>query len=211
MRHLLHHGHKPSCTGLPSKPPCFQSRESRPTQNKPACNWVWTFSIFFICILIFQSFVIPVCGLCEEVTTNTPNLVSDSPLINEARETASLITSIVKVVGALILVLGLMLLSVQLMRKFGMGNRQLSHGPLIKVLDTRMIAPKKHVAVLDVAGEFIAVGITDQQVNLLTKLMDNTQLSEAANKVGGGSGLAQYTPSFSALLNKAVHGLKKQN
>ena len=42
-----------------------------------------------------------------------------------------------------------------------------SGGSLVNVLDTRMIAPKKYVAVLKIANEFVVVGITDQHINLL--------------------------------------------
>lgn len=182
---------------------------SAPLRSK--LRGTWLFMLLLIGLTAFQDFMQPPSGFCEEIVNSSQNLATDSPLINEARETASLVTSILKVLGALILVLGLMLLLVQVMRRLGMGNRQLPHGPLIKVLDSRMIAPKKHVAVIDVAGEFIAVGITDQQVNLLTTLAGNDLLSEAAEKIGGEGSLAQYAPSFSAMLNKAKHGLKRKN
>ena len=173
-------------------------------------------AVLLTCFLALECSMFPASGFSEEITTNTQatateNVVPDSPLINKAHEAASLATSILKTIGALLLVLGLLLILMQFLRKLGMGNRQLPHGPLIRVLDTRMVAPKKHVAVLDIAGEFIAVGITDQQVSLLTSLKDNTEVSEAASKVSKENGLAQYANSFSDLLNKARHGIKKKN
>ncbi len=185
-----------------------RSRTWRLWHSLPSNAWVVT--VLLVCLLALACSFFPAVGFCEEIATNGQNLVPDSPLISEARETASLVTSILKIVGSLILVLGLLMILMQFMRRLGMGNRQLPHGPLIRVLDTRMIAPKKHVAVLDIAGEFIAVGITDQQVNLLTSLQGNAEVSEAASKVNTENGLAQYANSFSDLLNKAIHGKRKK-
>lgn len=124
-----------------------------------------------------------------------------------AGETASLATAILKIIGSLGLVLGLMLLAVLAIRKLGLGRTNIRGNSLIKVMDTRMIAPKKYVAVLEIADEFVVVGITDQNINLLTKLnIEQEQLKAFGTKEKGGS---RPLPSFSAFLEKAVKVVRK--
>ncbi|MDA8165312.1 MAG: flagellar biosynthetic protein FliO, partial [Desulfobacteraceae bacterium] len=89
----------------------------------------------------------------------------------DLQQTASLFVTMLKAFGALALVLGLIALLAVWLRKMGWGKDAPGRGgSLIRVLDTRMLAPKKYVAVLRIADEYLAVGITDQQINLLTKL-----------------------------------------
>lgn len=124
-----------------------------------------------------------------------------------AGETASLATAILKIIGSLGLVLGLMLLVVLAIRKLGLGRTNMHGNSLIKVMDTRMIAPKKYVAVLDIADEFVVVGVTDQNINLLTKLdIEPEQLNAYGTKEKGGN---KPLPSFSSFLEKAVKVIKK--
>ena len=61
-------------------------------------------------------------------------------------ETVALLLAIVKVAGSLILVVGLMLLAVQLIKKIGIGQGNVRDGRMINVLDSRMIAPKKAIS-----------------------------------------------------------------
>ncbi|RJX31169.1 MAG: hypothetical protein C4531_08215 [Desulfurivibrio sp.] len=85
-------------------------------------------------------------------------------------QTTSLAVTIMKVMGALLLTVGLMLLLAVWLRKIGLSRPGLRQGRLISVIDTRMIAPKKYVAVVQVANETLALGITDQQITMLTRL-----------------------------------------
>lgn len=161
------------------------------------------------CLLLLQGLFFPHYGWSEELTAVAVDQATQPSLITEARETASLISSILKVVGSLALVLGLMLLLLHLLKRFGIGKGKLRHGPLIKILDTCMIAPKKQVTLLEIGGEYVAIGVTDQQINLLTKLEDTTKLNEAVNKNNSGNGRASSSSPFAAVFDKAVHGAKK--
>lgn len=121
-----------------------------------------------------------------------------------SQETLSLTTTIFKTLGSLILVVGLMLLLLFWIRKMGLvrvGSRQEG---LIAVLDSQMLAPKKQVSVLEVAGTYLVVGLTEQKITLLATLAPNDRLTEAAH--------ARKTPSaldasFASLLNKASQGI----
>jgi len=121
-------------------------------------------------------------------------------LINGAQETVSLVGSLFKVFGALVVVIGLMLLLINWARKLGFGKGIGNQGGLIRVLDNRMLAPKKYVSVLEVAGEFMVVGVTEQNINLLATLPQNQELLTSANKESQG---AAQISSFAAMLTKA--------
>jgi flagellar biosynthetic protein FliO len=119
----------------------------------------------------------------------------------ELQQTTSLVLAIIKALAALALVLGLIILLTVWLKKMGWGTDHPGHGSLIKVLETRTIAPKKYVAVLQIAGELVVVGVTDQQINLLTRLEpDDALAGELASRRTGASAL---TGSFAALLRKA--------
>jgi len=124
-------------------------------------------------------------------------------------ETVALLMAIVKVAGSLIVVVGLMLLAVHLIKKIGIGRGSGGDGRMIDVLDTRMIAPKKYVAVVQIAGKCVALGITDQQINLLTRV-ENAHPRQEDVPPGGAS--AADDSSFAKVFKRAAGlGCKKEN
>ncbi len=135
----------------------------------------------------------------QQVSMDTQDSSEQNPLA-EMKETASLFTSILKVSGALVLVVGIMLLIKTVVKKLGLHGGGSGPGALINVIDTRMIAPKKYVAVLEVADEFVLVGITDQQINLLTRL-ENTESIQAPS---ASTPQKQTAMAFSSLFNKSI-------
>lgn len=103
-------------------------------------------------------------------------------------DAGSLVMAIVKVFSALAVVVGLMLVLLHWVRKLGLGKIAGKPGSLIQVLDTKMIAPKKYVAVLQLPGETIVVGVTDQQINFLTSLGEpNTEKDKNEQQKSEGS------------------------
>lgn len=116
-------------------------------------------------------------------------------------QTTSLYLTMLKAMGALILILGLIVLIAIGLKKLGWGKDLPGRGgALIKVIDTRMLAPKKYVAVLQIADELMAVSITDQQINLLSRLEASEELTEAlAARRAGPPALG----SFAAILARA--------
>lgn len=126
------------------------------------------------------------------------------PPFASGTETVSLAAALMKAFGALILVIGLMLLLTKLFRRLGTGCGGMNQG-LINILETRMIAPKKQVAVIEVGGECVVVGITDQQISLITRLENPGRLLKPAGKPAtSANGRAIQGSNFSALLDKAL-------
>ena len=125
---------------------------------------------------------------------NEPALAAAAPL----PETPSLLSAIVKVFGSLLVVVGLMLVLLYFIKRSGLGSGQGRSGSAIAVLETRMVAPKKYIAIVEIADKCLAIGITDHNINLLADLG-----SEAK------SSLASQTPtkpgaSFARLLSKSM-------
>lgn len=75
-----------------------------------------------------------------------------------------------KLLVAFLIIGALMALLFKGMKKMGLGHGSMSKGGLITVLDTRSIAPKKYISVVRVAGEDLAIGISDTGMSLLCKL-----------------------------------------
>ena len=122
--------------------------------------------------------------------------------IDDLRETPSIAVAAGKALGALAVVLGMLMLLVAALKKLGLSGQSPQGEGLIKVLETRMLAPKKFVAVLDIAGQIMAVGISEQQITLLTKLEPDEKLQALAQKRPSSS-------RFSSLLSRAVKDKNK--
>lgn len=137
-------------------------------------------------------------------TAPMPTLGSGSPLA----ETGGLFMAIFKVLGSLAVVIGLMMIVVWWIKKLGIGKGVMRKGSLINILDTRMIAPKKYVAVLEVGGEFVVVGVTDQNINFLTRLETETELLRENLPPGSTPPVAM---PFAASLTAAVNKFRKKD
>ena len=139
--------------------------------------------------------------LALEANTN----VVPSPLTNDLRETTSLVTAIFKVMGSLATVVGLMLLLFFLFKKFGFNKGLSRSGSLIKVIESRLVAPKKYIAIVEIADKCVAVGITDNSITMLTDV-DSTFAENSKNSKNHDE-----APSFTGLLKKATHSIQNKS
>ena len=138
----------------------------------------------------------------EENTTTTAPEPKSAGHLEDTRQTPSLAIASAKALGALAVVLGLLMLLAAALKKLGLSGQSPQGEGLIKVLDTKMLAPKKYVAVVDIAGQALAVGVSDQQITLLTKLEPHQRLEALAQK-------STTSSRFQSLLSKAVNNTKK--
>lgn len=116
---------------------------------------------------------------------------------------ASLSAILFKVVGGLILVVGIMFFLFMWLKKMGLTKNALQQGKLIKLVDSKMIAPKKYVAVVQVGRELLALGVSDQQITMLHHLEPDDKIGEPAI----GDKIKKETP-FSGILSKATGNIK---
>ncbi len=121
------------------------------------------------------------------------------PARADIRPTPSLAIATLKAFGALAVVLGLLVLFAAALKKLGLSGQSPHGDGLIKVLETRMLAPKKYVAILEIAGQTLAVGITDQQISLLTRLEPDENLLALARQRPPAS---RFASLLSGALNK---------
>lgn len=118
--------------------------------------------------------------------------------------TSSLIAAIAKIIGSLAVVLTLMLLLLYIIKKLGLGKGGITKsGSQIKIIETRMVAPKKYIVIAQIAGKVLALGVTENSINMLTDL-ENHPVSPISEPGGEFS-----APSFSGALQKAASFVKK--
>lgn len=99
-------------------------------------------------------------------------IAAAADLSGKLSETTNLVSAIAKVFVALAIVVALMLLLIYFVKKLGLTNGLAKRGSHIKIIETRMIAPKKYIAIAQIAGKQLALGITDHHITLLTDLDD---------------------------------------
>jgi flagellar biogenesis protein FliO len=114
-------------------------------------------------------------------------------------------TAIFKVTGSLTLVIGIMLLLFFLFRKIGLNKGLSQSGSLINVLESRLVAPKKYVAIIEIASKCVAVGITDNSMTLLTEIDSPPGGSTASTRP------KKEAFSFPGLLKQATQSIQNKS
>ncbi len=91
--------------------------------------------------------------------------------------TLDFLASLLKMISALAIVLGVMLAGLWAVRRF-MNNTgaKVDDGQMIRVLSTRYLGPKSSILLLDVLGSVIVVGVSGTQMTLLTTITDEDSL-----------------------------------
>jgi len=158
-------------------------------------------------LIIFTGMLL-CCGWSTPATATTPATEAPALSITQPeptrttdafQQTPSVAITAAKALGALAVVIGLLVLLAGALKKLGLsGHSPQGGGGLIQVLDTKMLAPKKYVAVLDIAGQTMAVGVSEQQITLLTKLEPNERLRAHARS-------RPSSTRFASFLSKAVN------
>jgi flagellar protein FliO/FliZ len=80
-----------------------------------------------------------------------------------------LFLGLLKMGGALLVVLGAIATTAYLGKRFVLPRMGLKNSP-IKVLAVSYLGAKKEIALLEVGGTFLLVGITPSQISLLTQM-----------------------------------------
>ncbi|MBI5893160.1 MAG: flagellar type III secretion system pore protein FliP [Deltaproteobacteria bacterium] len=114
---------------------------------------------------------------------------------------ASPIMPIARVIGATLIVVPLIVLFIYALR-FLLKDRVSGGGKVINVLTTGSLGPKKTIAVVDVAGEVLVLGITPSQITFLSKIEDEETLDKIR------SSAPQMPAFFDAIAKKIGSGGK---
>lgn len=104
-----------------------------------------------------------------------------TPSLGTAAEMAgnvSILTPALKMIGALAVIVGLLLLLYAASRKgFGFLPKQLDGA--IKILETKPLGGKKFLCIVSVRGEEMLLGLTNERIECLSKLPPKAEFSAA--------------------------------
>jgi len=91
--------------------------------------------------------------------------------------TLDFLASLLKMISALAVVLGVMLAGLWAVRRFmNKTGAKVDDGQMIRVLSTRYLGPKSSILLLDVLGSVIVVGVSGSRMTLLTTITDEDAL-----------------------------------
>ena len=95
-----------------------------------------------------------------------------NPTLSQSAETSLLISSSLKMIWGLLVVLGLLLII------YGFARKKLSFGQvgnkgLIKIIESRHLMPKKSLFLIEIRGKQYLLGSGSDSIHLITPLEDN--------------------------------------
>ncbi len=97
-------------------------------------------------------------------------------------EPLQLFPSSLRMITMLSLVVGLMFVLFYLFKKFVLKNTPFGgSGKLVQVLGTGFLGPKKNIALVEVAGEVLVLGVSEDNISLLTNIQDPEQIERIKN------------------------------
>jgi flagellar protein FliO/FliZ len=98
-----------------------------------------------------------------------------------------MIPSGLKMISMFAVVLGLMFLIFFGFKKYVLKNTAFGGGnKLVNVLGTWFLGPKKNIALVEVAGEVLVLGISQENITLLSSIIDEEKIEEIKNSSGKG-------------------------
>ena len=98
-----------------------------------------------------------------------------------------MIPSGLKMISMFAVVLGLMFLVFFGFKKYVLKNTAFGGGnKLVNVLGTWFLGPKKNIALVEVAGEVLVLGISQENITLLSSIIDEEKIEEIKNASGKG-------------------------
>ena len=106
------------------------------------------------------------------------------------------VSSALQMLMALGIVLGGLLGVFYLLKRYLKRDSGGSKGQLIRVIASQYIGIKKNIALVEVPGTILVLGISNDKISLLTKIEDKEVLEDLRQEVSG------ITPSFSDHLQR---------
>ena len=82
---------------------------------------------------------------------------------------------IIRLFLSLVLIIGLIYLSLFLLKKSSLGLKKNRAGDLIQVLERCYISPKKGIFIVKIGSKLLALGVTENQISLLSELDSNPE------------------------------------
>jgi flagellar protein FliO/FliZ len=126
------------------------------------------------------------------------SVVTAADVAVTAASTPELWPTLLQSFGVLLLVLALMILVMWLMRRYLVFSGAAGQQGVIKMLASMYVAPKERIALVDVLGEKILIGITPQQISFLARVEDKDDMCAGRQEEKSPGGF------FKALLKRKL-------
>jgi flagellar protein FliO/FliZ len=107
-----------------------------------------------------------------------------------------------KTFAMLCIVVAILILVLFLMKRFFYLKDGPVHGQFIKILSSHHVTPKERIALIDVVGEKIVIGITPDNITFLTKI----EKSEALDRIESLEAAGTPHGLFASLLRSSLKG-----
>lgn len=115
-----------------------------------------------------------------------------------------------KLIGGLFLVIPVIWLVVYAYSKYGAGAK--AQKGLMRVVTNLPLGPKKSISVVNIAGEYLVLGVSAEQINFLTRINDRSisdRLENPGNSGGSASRIGQAGPAGEMIAK--LFGARKLN
>jgi flagellar protein FliO/FliZ len=94
-----------------------------------------------------------------------------------------MLPSLIKMIASLGIVLGGLFLTLWLVRRFIQSRSGQFNGQLIRVLASSTVGLKKNIALVEVPGQVLVLGMTGDRINLLSKIDDPERIRQIRGEV----------------------------
>ena len=113
------------------------------------------------------------------------------------------LTTTLQMVTALGIVLGVLLVVYYFMKRFLKRDRGGSNQQLIRVVANQYVGIKKNIALVEVPGAVLVVGISNENISMLTKIEDKIVIDSIRQE------RSRITPSFTDHLQRLTARIKQ--
>ena len=120
-------------------------------------------------------------------------------------EQPDFITTAIKMFSALLLVLGIFLGTFYLLRRVMKRDVADPGKKNIRIIDRNYIGVKKSVALVEVPGKVLVLGVTNDHISFLTQIDDPASI-EQLKRTGRAGASTTFSSNLNRLLTKVRHG-----
>lgn len=86
--------------------------------------------------------------------------------------------------------------------KAGLSLKGFSKEKLINVIDRQMLQPNRMIYIVEAAGKYLLIGVSDGNISILTELDKDTVLAKGVNPTGVNQNIGSFPQYFANLLSK---------
>ena len=112
-------------------------------------------------------------------------------------------TAAIKMIAALAVVIGLLFGSLHIFKRLFKNRLGVQDRTLIKILSSTYVGVKKNIALVEVPGTVMVLGITNDRITLLSEI-SKADVEEALRKDSGGNKNTTFAEHLRRLTHKAT-------